>query len=197
MASRQHLAADDLRHRAQERLRGHVDGPQVRRGSASSGCGRGGGRGSGSSRPGASRKSSALRVGGVSTTTRSKSLVLVQLVELLGRHVLLRARQRAGDVAVEAVGQDALGLRRRRRRSGAPGRRRSSWCRASRPTARPATCPSIRGGSLVSPSASPRASARRLAGSMVTTTARRPRRAASRARRPPSWSCRRRPSRSR
>ena len=62
------------------------------------------------SRRGASRKSSALRVGGVSTTTRSKSPLVVQLVQLLHRHVLLRARQRAGDVAVEAVGEDALGL---------------------------------------------------------------------------------------
>ena len=62
-------------------------------------------------RRGASRKSSALRVGGVSTTTRSKSRLLVQLVQLLHRHVLLRARERAGDVAVEAVAEDALGLR--------------------------------------------------------------------------------------
>ena len=36
----------------------------------------------------------------------------VQLVELLHRHVLLRARQRAGDVPVEAVAEDALGLLR-------------------------------------------------------------------------------------
>ena len=35
---------------------------------------------------------------------------LVQLVELLHRHVLLRARQRAGDVAVEAVLEDARAL---------------------------------------------------------------------------------------
>ena len=37
--------------------------------------------------------------------------VLVELVELLHRHVLLRARERAGDVAVEAVAQDAVRLR--------------------------------------------------------------------------------------
>ena len=62
------------------------------------------------SRRGASRKSSAWRVGGVSTTMRSNVPGGVQLVELLHRHVLLRARERAGDVPVEAVLEDALGL---------------------------------------------------------------------------------------
>ena len=37
--------------------------------------------------------------------------LLVQLVELLHRHVLLRAREPAGDVAVEAVAVDPLRLR--------------------------------------------------------------------------------------
>ena len=55
-----------------------------------------------------------VAVGGVSTTTRSKSRLVVQLVELLHRHVLLRAREGAGDVAVEAVGEDALRPARRR-----------------------------------------------------------------------------------
>ena len=34
----------------------------------------------------------------------------MELVELLHRHVLLRARERAGDVAVEAVVEDPFGL---------------------------------------------------------------------------------------
>ena len=121
-----------------------------------------------------------------------EAALLVQLVELLHRHVLLRARQRAGDVAVEAVLEDALAPARRRPRTGPRGRRTSSWCRASAPTARPASRRRCGSGSLVSPS-SPSVSARRLAGSMVTTTARRPRRAASSARPRRSWSCPRRP----
>ena len=68
------------------------------------------------SRSGASRKSSALREGGVSTTIRSQragaARVLVELAELLHRHVLLRARERARDGDVERVGQDLLGLLR-------------------------------------------------------------------------------------
>ena len=39
-----------------------------------------------------------------------EAAAVVQLVELLHRHVLLRARERAGDVAVEAVVEDAGGL---------------------------------------------------------------------------------------
>ena len=131
---------------------------------------------------GASRKSRALRVGGVSTTTRSKSAVVVELVELLGRHVLLRARQAPGDVAVEAVGRGSARPAPDRRRSVDQVRRRSPWCRASWPTAgrdRPwlavAASPQVPGvqstrlGSFVSP-ARPSASASRRAGSIVTTT---------------------------
>ena len=120
------------------------------------------------SRRGASRKSSALRVGGVSTTTRSKCVLVVQLVELLHRHVLLRARQRAGDVAVEAVGQDALGL------LGGLGVlddqvvERGLGVEHQRPELARPTVPSMRLGVFDSDS-SPRASASRLAGSMVTT----------------------------
>ena len=61
-----------------------------------------------------------------------------------------------------------------------PGRRRCPWGRASAPTARPARVPRC-GWAVLARVSSPRASARRLAGSMVTTQARRPRRAASRA----------------
>ena len=61
-------------------------------------------------RRGASRKSRAWRVGGVSTTIRSKRPSVVELVELLHRHVLLGARQGARDVAVQAVVEDGLGL---------------------------------------------------------------------------------------
>ena len=35
---------------------------------------------------------------------------VVQLVELLGCHVLLRSGERAGDAAVEGVREDAVGL---------------------------------------------------------------------------------------
>ena len=66
------------------------------------------------SRLGASRKSSAERDGGVSTTMRSqvpsRSASRAQLAELLHRHVLLGARERAGDRLVEGVGQDLRGL---------------------------------------------------------------------------------------
>ena len=62
------------------------------------------------SRRGASRKSRALRVGGVSTTTRSNAALLDQLVELLHGHVLLGARQGAGEVPVDPVDLDVLRL---------------------------------------------------------------------------------------
>ena len=61
-----------------------------------------------SSRSGASRKSSALRLGGVSSTRRSKSPTLVELVEALHRHVLLRARDGRGQLAVDPVAQHRL-----------------------------------------------------------------------------------------
>ena len=51
-------------------------------------------------------------MGGVSTTTSVEALVGVELVQLLGRHVLLRAGQRAGDVPIERVALDPLGLLR-------------------------------------------------------------------------------------
>ena len=69
------------------------------------------------SRRGASRRSRALRVGGVSTTTMSNCPALGELVELLHRHVLLGAREHAGQVLVDAVGPDGLGLGHRAPRS--------------------------------------------------------------------------------
>ena len=60
-------------------------------------------------RCGASRKSSAERDGGVSTTIRSHVPGRRQLAELLHRHVLLRAGERRGDRLVEGVGEDLLG----------------------------------------------------------------------------------------
>ena len=84
----------------------------------------------------------------------------------------------AGDVAVEAVAPGSARPARRRRRRARPGGRTCSWCRASPPTARAVLLlhggRTMRRGSLVSPPARPSASASRLAGSMVTTTALRP-----------------------
>ena len=59
------------------------------------------------SRSGASRKSRAWRVGGVSRTTRSKRSSARQLEQLLHRHVLVAAREGGRDLLVEAVLQDA------------------------------------------------------------------------------------------
>ena len=69
------------------------------------------------SRSGASRKSSAERDGGVSTTMRSQRRVgiVVQLAELLHRHVLLRPGEGARQRDVEGVLEDLLGLLRRGR----------------------------------------------------------------------------------
>ncbi len=112
---------------------------------------------------------------------------LVELVQLLHRHVLLGARQRRGDVPVEGVLEDALGLS-----SG------DDAYRVTRPSnvdfvssiiaesAPPGTrspfgsqrSVAISRGSFES-SSRPSALARRLAGSMVTTSERRPRRAPS------------------
>ena len=104
-----------------------------------------------------------------------EAAVVVQLVQLLHRHVLLRARQRAGDVAVEAVLEDALGLLRRLAAYSATSSSKvdlvSSISAHSSPGQSPVDQASV---SFVSDS---RARARRPAawpGSIVTTTARRP-----------------------
>jgi hypothetical protein len=66
-----------------------------------------------------------------------EAVVVVQRVQPLGGHVLLRATERARDVAIEAVGQDPFGL------LGVGSVRahepvEGGWpCRASSPTARP------------------------------------------------------------
>ena len=122
----------------------------------------------------------------------------MQLVQLLRRHVLLRAREGAGDVPVEAVRRGCARPARRRRRRRDEVVEGASWCRASPPTARPATGPSMRRGVVGEPAGSPSASASRLAGSMVTThrLAPLPGRLEGDAR-PPWSSCRPRPSRSR
>ena len=59
-------------------------------------------------RCGASRKSSALRVGGVSTTMRSYVALGVDLVEPLHGDVVVRLDEAPRDVLVERVGQDLL-----------------------------------------------------------------------------------------
>ena len=128
------------------------------------------------SRSGASRKSSALRDGGVSSTITSKRPRASQLIELGDRGELLRPGHRARQLAVDPVPR--ISSRRAPRR--APGarsaRRTSAWGRASSPTARrlssipwPANrAASTRRGS--EPSCSmPSASASRRAGSIVTT----------------------------
>ena len=61
------------------------------------------------SRAGASRKSSADRDGGVSTTIRSHSSAGAQLAQLLHRHVLLRAGEGRAHRLVERVGEDLRG----------------------------------------------------------------------------------------
>ena len=133
------------------------------------------------SRRGASRKSSADRDGGVSTTMRSHgrsaSARRAQLAELLHRHVLLRAGERARQRLVEGVREDrggALGvgvglddlverpLHVEHHRGERAGRRR-----------RPST-----GRGSLSSSVSPIDCASRRAGSMVSTTTSRPRSAA-------------------
>ena len=98
-----------------------------------------------------------------------EAVVAVQRVQRLGRHVLLGAAERAGDVAVERVAEDPLDLRlvlgvaldqpvERRRVS-------SIIAHSSPATSEPR---SIGCGSAARPSASPSASARRRAGSIVT-----------------------------
>ena len=105
-------------------------------------------------RSGASRKSSALRDGGVSSTTTSQRAVAVQLVELGDGGELLRARHRARELAVDAVGR---GPRRAALSSGASSSMSSSNVRlasSSSPTARPPSLEraSTRCGSLPSSS---------------------------------------------
>ena len=62
------------------------------------------------STPGASRKSRALRLGGRVDHDEVETFVVVELMQHLGRHVLLRSAQRTGDVLVERVRQDAVDL---------------------------------------------------------------------------------------
>ena len=62
------------------------------------------------SRLGASRKSRAFRDGGRVHDDQVETVLLGQLVELLHRHVLLGARERFGQVPVDPVLEDALGL---------------------------------------------------------------------------------------
>ena len=105
----------------------------------------------------------------------------VELVELGHRGELLRARDRAGELLVDAVGEDLVARARRRAPGARRARRRSAWRRASSPTARRASrCRGRRGasgstrcGSLPS-SSTPSALASRRAGSMVTTATRAP-----------------------
>ena len=128
-----------------------------------------------------------------------EALVAVQLVEHLGRHVLLRAAQRAGDVAVEPVAEDPLGL------LGVAGVRRTS----------PSNVAAV--SSIIAHSSPPASSGRRVDRAGARRRARRQaervgeplgrvdrdhhhppaaRAACSPITRPPSSSCRRRPSRS-
>ena len=126
------------------------------------------------SRSGASRKSSALRDGGVSRTSDVEAPGAVELVELGHRGELLRAGDRARELLVDAVGEDlvaralvgrealdelvegALGVEhhrpqlaarpRCRGRRGARGRPGAARCRARR---RPSALASRRAGSMV------------------------------------------------
>ena len=109
---------------------------------------------------------------------------VVQLVQLLHRHVLLRARQRAGDVAVEAVLEDPLAPAPASVALRVTSRSNvdfvSSISAESRPPSAPVAVripPFQRAVDLarrVRQVSSPSALARRLAGSIVTTTALRP-----------------------
>ena len=110
----------------------------------------------------------------------------VELVDLLHRRVLDAARQRLRDVLIDRVLEDARAGLRRSRRSARPDRRRSASCRASARRGSPCGgTPSAASASRGSasgwlPSArTPSASASRRAGSIVSTSVRRPRRAAS------------------
>ena len=103
------VPTDHPAQRAEEGLRGHVDDPQPDAG----------GRGEGPveavvEEPGQPGRG-LQEVEGVAGGRRVddddvEAGVVVELVQLLGRHVLLGAGQRGGDVAVEAIAHDALGL---------------------------------------------------------------------------------------
>ena len=130
-----------------------------------------------SSRFGASRKSSALREGGVSSTITSKSCSSCSSYSLA---IALRSCEPA--TAVES--SRYTGLARISARACSSGSRRviklangCAWRRASSPTARPlqaTPCSAIKAGSICGSgsdgsSARPSADARRRAGSIVTT----------------------------
>jgi hypothetical protein len=134
-------------------------------------------------RLGASRKSRAEREGGVSTMIRSQcspSLRLLQLAQLLHRHVLLRAGEGTRQRLVERVLQDRL-RRARVRRAPRRSRRRSVSCPASWRSGGRLRCPGTAAGCCPVRSA-PCDWASRRAGSMVRTHTVRPRWAARRAR---------------
>ena len=132
-------------------------------------------------RSGALSSSRTSALGGVSTTISVVAAGLQQLVQLLHRHVLGRAAELAGELLVEAIGEDALGHRRARRDArdqaveGALGVERQ---RVERRGAGARAAPAR--GSLAS-SSRPSASFSRRDGSTVITAVARPRRAAARA----------------
>ena len=137
------------------------------------------------SRSGASRKSSAWRVGGVSSTTRSKRVVGGELEQLLHRHVLVAARERGRDLPVEAVLQDAAARGLVAARGARRARRTCAWCRASCAHSSPAAAgrhpPQVERASASSESCCrPRLVASRREGSIVQTSTRRPAGAACR-----------------
>ena len=101
-----------------------------------------------------------------------EAALLVQLVQLLHRHVLLGPRQRRGQVAVEAILEDPVGLLgvseyRATRSSKVP------FASSITADSSPLQSPSIRRG-VLSRCSRPSASASRRAGSIVTTQVFRP-----------------------
>ena len=92
----------------------------------------------------------------------------VELVELLHRHVLLRAGHGVRQLAVDRVGRAPSRACARRARAAPPARRRCASGRASSPTARPSPA-RPRGAPRVPSSSSPSAWASRRAGSIVST----------------------------
>ena len=155
-------------------------------------------------RIGASRKSSALREGGVSSTIVSKLALAVQLVQLGDRTELLGA----GDAPRRSPGRCGWRApprgRARRGRCERSARRRCAWRRASSPTAplsaRSPAPPAARGRSGVARRRARRCPARSPGAARGRSS--RPRPAALYARaparaRPRSWSCPPRPGRRR